>query len=100
MGPVCQWMHGRAKLGRLGRGRGGKKSGRGACWARIGPAEGGGFFSFSFFVFYFFSFHFLLLFLFISFSFESIIFYMILIDEYSLCEVLLSFQVYEHDEMT
>jgi hypothetical protein len=46
--------------------------GRGAGWARIGPAEGGGFFSFS--VFYFFSFHFLFLFLFISFSFESIIF--------------------------
>ena len=55
-------------------GRGGEKRGRGADWARIGPAEGGGFFSFSFFVFYFFSFHFLLLFLFISFSFESIIF--------------------------
>jgi hypothetical protein len=52
--------------------RGGRKRGRGASWARIGLAEGGGFFSFS--VFYFFSFHFLFLFLFISFSLESIIF--------------------------
>jgi hypothetical protein len=48
----------------------GGKSGRGAVWAKIGPAEGEGFFSFS--VFYF-IFHFLFLFLFISFSFESTI---------------------------
>jgi hypothetical protein len=45
-------------LGRLGRGEGGKKRGRGAGWARIGLAEGGGFLSFSFsdFLFLFFSF--------------------------------------------
>jgi hypothetical protein len=99
VGPICQRRRGRAELGRLGRGEG-EEHGRSAGWARIGPAEGGFFsFSFSFFDFYFFSFPFLLLFLFISFSFESIIFQMILSDEYSLCEVLLSFQVYAHDEM-
>jgi hypothetical protein len=85
-------------VGSPGPGRGGRSEGA----ARVGPESAqprGGFFSFSFSDFYFFSFPFLLLFLFISFSFESIIFQMILSDEYSLCEVLLSFQVYAHDEM-
>jgi hypothetical protein len=62
------------EAGPLGPRRRGGKRGRGAGWARIGLAEGGGFFSFSFSVFYFFSFHFLFLFLFVSFSFESKIF--------------------------
>jgi hypothetical protein len=76
VGPVCQRRRGRAKLGRLGRGEGGKKRGRDAGLGQNWPSRGGRFFSFSFSfsVFYFFSFHFLLLFLFISFSFESIIF--------------------------
>jgi hypothetical protein len=55
------------RVGPPGPGRGGEERGRDAGWARIGPAEGGGFFSFSFSDFYFFSFPFLLLFLFISF---------------------------------
>jgi hypothetical protein len=54
VGPVCQVRRGRAQLGRLGRGRRGGKSGRGAAWAKIGPAEGGGFFFFPFSIFYFF----------------------------------------------
>jgi hypothetical protein len=62
------------EVGPPGPGKGGEKRGRDTGWARIGPAEGEGFFSFSFSDFYFFSFPFLLLFLFISFSFESIIF--------------------------
>jgi hypothetical protein len=49
------------------------KGGRGAAWAKIGPAEGGGFFFFFLFLFSISLFHFLFLFLFISFSFESTI---------------------------
>jgi hypothetical protein len=74
VGPNCQRRRGRAELGRLGRGEGGKERGRAA---RVGPDSAqsrGGFFSFSFSDFYFFSFPFLLLFLFIYFSFESKIF--------------------------
>jgi hypothetical protein len=52
------------EAGPPGLGRRGGECGRGAGWARIGPAEGGRVFSFSFSVFYFFSCHSLFLFLF------------------------------------
>jgi hypothetical protein len=51
----------------------GEKSGRGAVWARIGPAEGGKRFFLFLFLFSISFFHFLFLFLFISFSFEPTI---------------------------
>jgi hypothetical protein len=64
----------RARAARpLGPGRRGGKSGRGAVWARIGPAEGGKGFSFFFFCFLFHFSIFYFCFFFISFSFESTI---------------------------
>jgi hypothetical protein len=46
VGPVYQGWRGRARLGRLGRGRRGGSAGVARLWARIGPAEGEGVFSF------------------------------------------------------
>jgi hypothetical protein len=102
VGPVCQVRRGRAQLGRLGRGRrgGGKERARRGLGQNRPSRVGEGIFFFVFFCFLFpFSIFYFCFFLF-PFLLNQQFAKKILCVENSLCEVLLTFQVYAHDEMT